>query len=324
MSLEQAITLTAIPPRLGDDLTLQAAPGKKLQTSVRVRNTSDETLQIKSLVQDFIVDLDGETPVPVSSEISNRWSLASWVTLLPDRQEIEPGEFANLTVLIDIPPDALAGGHYAMITHQPVVGVSSTDAATGTTTDNTGSALQQRVGTLVYVVVEGEINEQAFVRNLEFPKFTEYGPVPFSLVADNQSDVHIQPQIKVEIYNLINKKVDTIELESKNVFPFIERGFDGQWNRLWGFGPYQAKAVMSYGQGQTAIASTNFWLFPFKIAIAATVALLSIIVLLVALSKHFRHRRKRKQTKLNLLKKKINRSASRQTADKQKLDQFDV
>ncbi|MBU0576835.1 DUF916 domain-containing protein [Patescibacteria group bacterium] len=310
-------SLTAIPPRLGEDLSLKVKPGEKIQTSVRVRNGSSETLTVQSLAQDFIVDLNGETPTPINDQTSNRWSLASWVVLTPSVQEILTGETAIINVIIEAPSDALPGGHYAMITHQPNLGGSKVNPAL-TLAHSSAATLQQRVGTLLYVTVEGPINEAAFIRGLTIPKFTELGPVPFSFMIDNQSDIHIRPQIGVEIYNLFGRKIETINLETKNVFPFIARDFAGQWDRIWGFGPYTAKVVMSYGStGQLAVATASFWLLPITLLLALLIVLLTIVAIVIVIRRHLLHRRDDQRAKIEMLETKVSQ------LEQEKLRKFD-
>lgn len=312
-------SLTAIPPRLGEDMSLKLKPGEKIQTSVRVRNGSSEALTVQTIAQDFIVDLGGETPIAVDGEQSNRWSLASWVLMTPSVQVVEPGDIAVVNLIIEAPADALPGGHYAMITHQP--GAAATTDETNpefSLLQKSAATLQQRVGTLLYVVVDGPINEAAFIRELTFPKFSEYGPVPFTFTVDNQSDIHVTPQIGIEIYNLFGRKVETIEMEAKNVFPFIDRGFKGEWDRIWGFGPYKAKAVMSYGSGgQVSIALASFWLLPVTLLLGLVITLLVILVLIIAIRRHMLHRRENQQEKIEMLETKVSE------LEQDKLKQFD-
>ncbi len=310
-------SITAIPPRLGDDFSLKVKPGEKIQTSVRVRNSSPRALTLKSAAQDFIVGENGETPVPIDDvQVSNRWSLASWIILTPDVNELAPNQITTVNVIIDVPSDALPGGHYAMITHQPT---TNDNAEFVVETPASASFLQQRVGTLVYVMVEGPINESAFIRKLTIPRFTEYGPVPFSFEVDNQSDIHIHPQIGVEIYNIFGKKVETIPIEGKNVFPFMPRTFTGQWDRVWGFGPYRAKVVMSYGSGgQVAMAQTGFWLLPITLIIAALVVLLTLLAIYIVIRRHIKHRQQNQRTQIDQLEAKV------RELERKKLDQFDT
>lgn len=279
------ISLTAIPPRLGEDGTIRGEPGEKIQVQLRLRNTSNKTVNVVTSAQDFIISEDGETPVSVDDTTSNRWSLASWLTISPTEHVIPANSTVGINVLVEVPQDALPGGHYAMVLHEPTGEVRGDEAV--------ASAINQRVGTLIYLVVEGPINEEAYVRDFTFPEFSEYGPVPFNFVVENNSDVHITPQMSVEIFNIFNQKVETIPVTTKNIFPLTSRNFDGQWERIWGLGLYNAKLTMSYGSsGAIVVANTSFWLLPIKIIIATITIILTIFFLIIAIKRHLEHKRK--------------------------------
>lgn len=301
----ESITLTAIPPRLGDDLSLKVAPGEKLQATVKIRNNSTKAFTINTAIDDFIIGDDGETPIVVTEDVDYRWSLKNWLILAPDFQVLQPRQTGIINVIIDVPADALPGGHYAMITHKPV-GLNGEKFQ-----DSASSLISQRVGTLLYVLVEGPINEEAFVRDFKFPNFTEYGPVPFSFTVDNQSDLHIKPEISIEIYNLLGIKVDTIAIESKNVFPMVSRTFDGEWDAVWGTGFYRAKLVMAYGTGgQVAIVNTAFWLLPITLVIAGLVVILTLLIIFIAVRRHLIHRKEHEKERMQMLEEKIARLES--------------
>ncbi|NCN51046.1 MAG: hypothetical protein GW925_01175, partial [Candidatus Pacebacteria bacterium] len=153
-----------------------------------------------------------------------------------------------------------------------------------------------------YVIVDGVIHEEAFIRDFSFPQLTEVGPVDFSFFVDNQSDIHIKPQVSIEIYNLFNQKIDTIQIESKNVFPLYSRGFTGSWDRVWGHGFYTAKLIMSYGeQGNVALASTTFWLFPVKIVLSILVIILVLLAMLISIRRHILHKNQDKDKQIKEL-----------------------
>ncbi len=297
------ITLTAIPPRLGDDGSLHLKPGEKTQIQLQVKNTSSRPVTILSTARNFIIAEDGETPVPISDTVSNRWSLASWLVIAPSTQTIAPNQTVGLTALIQVPEDALPGGHYAMLTHEPTTEPGENLVAP---TDAAASAVSQKVGTLVYLTVEGPINEEAYIRSFQFRNFSEYGPVPFSYLVENQSDIHIRPQVGIDIYNIIGQKIDTISIDTKNVFPFMSRQFDGQWDRVWGWGYYRAKLTMSFGeQGSVVMANTGFWLVPIKLIIAFLIVLLTILAMGITIRNHILHRRTQNRERIDLLEKKL-------------------
>jgi hypothetical protein len=310
---DDSIVLTAMPPRIGDDNSLSALPGEKIQTTIKVRNNSNKAFTINTAIDDFIIGEDGETPIAITEDVDYRWSLKNWLILAPEFQTLQPKQTGIINVIIDIPADALPGGHYAMVTHKPV-GLNGEKFQI----DSAASRVNQRVGTLLYVLVEGPINEEAFIRDFSMPSFTEYGPVPFSFTVDNQSDVHIKPDISIEIYNLLGIKVDTIVVESKNVFPMVGRSFNGEWDQVWGTGFYKAKLVMSYGsEGAITIANTSFWLFPVTIMIAVLIVILTLIVIFIATRRHLLHRDNSEQERMQMLEEKIAQ------LEQERLEKFD-
>lgn len=308
----QEINITAIPPRLGDDGKLLLQPGEKIQVAVKVRNASGQTIRIDSSIADFILDEDGETPVPVVDSTSNRWSLASWVVLSPTSQILEPNELGLVNVIIDVPADALPGGHYAMIVHRPSLDLSK---RTGETVAlDSASSVNQRVGTLVYGLVDGPINEEAFVTNFSFPKLTEYGPVPFSFTVENVSDIHITPRTTIEISDVLGRQVDTITVDSKNVFPLFKRDFNGTWEKVWGTGYYRAKLTMSFGTtGKVVMANTSFWLLPYKLLALAAGILVILLVVISGLYRFWYRRQRVVKAHLAELEKKVKELEHRQS-----------
>lgn len=295
-----SITLTAMPPRLGDDSSLSVKPGEKIQTTIKVRNNSAKAFTVNTAVDDFIIGEDGETPIAITENVDYRWSLKNWLILAPEFQTLQPHQTGIINVIVDVPASALPGGHYAMVTHKPV-GLNGEKFQ-----EEASSKISQRVGTLLYVLVEGPINEEAFIRDFSMPRFTEYGPVPFSFSVDNQSDVHIKPNISIEIYNLLGVKVDTIVIESKNVFPMVGRDFSGQWDQIWGSGFYKAKLIMSYGsEGAVTVANTFFWLLPITLVIAFIIVILTLIIIFIVTRKHLVHRKQKEQQRMQMLEEKI-------------------
>lgn len=279
------LSLTATPVRLGDDFSIKLKPGEKKQVQIKVRNGSDEAVALESKATDFIVGEDGFTPVLLDSKADSSWSLASWLTLVPAEHKLASEEIAVVNVLIEVPENALPGGHYAMIYHRPL---------NATNISESGSGISQRVGTLLYVMVEGKINEEAYISNFNWPKFLENGPVNFSLKIDNQSDVHINTKPVVKIYNLFGKEVGNVEIEAKNVFPKSEREFSGAWNRVWGLGYYKAVVEAAYGsQGRVMTTVAGLYLIPVKIILLALIIILIATILILTL-------KKRKKAKLVL------------------------
>jgi hypothetical protein len=159
-----SISLTAIPPRVGDDYSLILQPGEQRQILVEIRNPSTQNITVASSTRDFILGgEDGETPIPVDDpDLSGRWSLASWLTMDGTTRTLEPKQSAQIPVLISVPADALPGGHYAMILHRPTAGQNL---------ETTGSQVNTQIGTLVYVIVDGPLQEDLKITDFAFYPF---------------------------------------------------------------------------------------------------------------------------------------------------------
>ncbi len=295
-----AIGLTALPPRLGDDGSLTGGPGETIQTQVRVRNTANRSLQVRTLIEDFVIDKDGKTPIPIGQQIDSRFSLASWMSLPLSETLVPAGGIYALPIIIHVPDNARPGGRYAMVMHQPLLPVTPDQAA------NSQAAVNQRVGTLVYFRVPGEVQEEAMIRNLTIPAFTELGPVPISFDVENLSDVHIRPASEITIRNWWGQTVAVIRVDSQNVFPYSLRRFETKWQRVWGWGRYTAHWQVAYGeQGKVATAMAAFWLFPYRLVLILLIAGLVLSAIATLLRRHYRRHQAIEQQHVELLEDRI-------------------
>lgn len=281
-----AITLTAIPPRTD---VIHVKPGETFQTAVKLKNTSNVPQTVTTNAQDFIIGKDGKTPIPVTEDEAAplRWSLASWLTISPNANELEANQTAVYDILIQVPADALAGGHYAMILHTPSTANDLNQKETNTST----TAINQRVGTLLYVVVDGDIKENAIIRNFTAPQWVEFGPTHMEFSVENLSDVHITPTASIEVFDLFGKKMGGASAEALNIFPYSQRDFSLQFDQIWGFGPYTAKLTVPYGEnGKIAMAQLQFWMIPYKIILAVLTVLLTLVALFIVVRRHILHK----------------------------------
>lgn len=270
-----ASTISAIPPRL----ELQASPGETIRTTLKVRNGMETSQNFTVYVDDFIVnDLQG-TPIPLSENISSKWSLRKWITA-PDFIPVDANSTQSINVSIRVPSTALPGGHYAMITYMPNAEIKPGEMK------KTAAIIGQRVGTLIYLTVKGKVNEKANITSFTVPKFTEKGPVQFTGTIENLSDIHIQPKGNITISNLLNQKVATLPLQIGNIFPENSKQFVGNWNQKWGYGRYRADLNLFYGTHDTILLATIFfWLFPIRLVIYVLVAIISALVIIIFLNK---------------------------------------
>lgn len=278
-------SMVVIPPRL----QLSGDPGTTVQEVIKFRNNSDTEQTIKITIKDFIVtDIKG-TPVFVEEEVSGRWSLASWLTVKPDGAIVGPKDTKSFTLTANIPPDALPGGHYAAIIYEPAeigrIGRTGKGSHTG------ASAIVTQVGTLVYLTVDGPIKEEAVVRRFEAPRFSEYGPIPFTTELVNRSDIHIRPKGVIKVKNILGQETARLKLEERNIFPGASYIYKNIWDKKWLFGRYKATLMASYGEhGRVLTATIFFWVFPWRVVSATVLAVVIVALLLNTLYHRFKKR----------------------------------
>jgi len=270
-----ADNISAVPPRL--DLT--ANPGQTVTATLKVLNGGDNQQLFTISVDDFIVTDNLGTPIPVAVSNNNRWSLKSWITA-PDMVPVDAHGTQIVNISLKVPMTALAGGHYAMITYQPHGDIKPADLK------KTSSLVAQRVGTLIYLQVNGPITQDASVIKFTTDKFHEMGPIDFSGTIRNLSEIHVNPQGTITIYSPLNAKVAEVPVEVGNIFPEINKDFTSTWNQKWGYGKYRAELNLAYGTaGGLLTATIFFWLFPIRLVIYSLIALVSILFVIIVLNK---------------------------------------
>jgi hypothetical protein len=266
--------LTAIPPRL----EIIVKPGEVVTKEIKVRNESATEKVISTSIKDFIVTDDLGTPLQIESTdpSANRWAASSWIQISPTQLKLKAGETKSLILTVIAPDNALIGGHYAMVLHTPQNDISMTQ---------TGAAVQTNVGTLVYITVPGNINENASIKDFSAPRFSEYGPIDFKTIITNLSDIHITPAGAINIYNTLGLQTAQIKLDNTNIFPYTSREFLSTLQRKLMLGRYKAQLNAVYGTtGQLLTATIFFWVIPYKL-IALILVITILVIMIIKLKK---------------------------------------
>lgn len=265
--------MTVIPPRL----EISAKPGETVRKIVQFRNESENTAYLAVVAKDFIVSNNTGQPDFVDARVSGRWAASSWLKINNSSLSVSPKSLANVNVTINIPQDALPGGHYAGILYEAKGLASPFGKGVGA-----GSAITQVVGTLVYINVAGPITENATVKKFEVPGFSEYGPIPFTTEINNLSDVHIKPVGQITVRNLFGQVATQLTLDERNIFPGASLLYSNTWPEKLLIGRFRADLEVAYGSGRALKATAFFWVFPWKIAliIVLTIILIGLIAYL--------------------------------------------
>ncbi|HUV72035.1 MAG TPA: hypothetical protein VMW25_03430 [Clostridia bacterium] len=257
------------PPTL--DFSLK--PGEKTERTIKITNRSDETLYFVANVEDFIVTDKNGTPelLPPGTLPDNKFAASTWTAIIPDSLTVMPGKSATTSLYLQVPGNARPGGRYVSVAFKPLGGAGP---------ESSGAAVSTVIGTLVYLTVEGPIEENARIIQFTAPRFSEYGPIAFTTEIKNLGDLHITPKATVEIKNILGRKAYSFALDNLNIFPATSRIYKNSWEKKLLFGRFTANLSGYYGKDNTLplTAVIAFWVIPYKLI---TIVLLAIAIVLI-------------------------------------------
>jgi len=242
------------------------APGEEKKTGVWVLNITDFSLPIKANQESFTVQAD------LLRGAGQTFNASSWLRITPQNFILSAHEQKKIEIIIDVPPNAEPGGHYATVYFQPLVSASNIRSQT--------TYLSAKVGVLMFLTVKGKIIEQANLQGLETRSFSQFGPTDFSLSFQNQGNVHLLPSGEVVIKNFWGKEVGKAPFNPQIVLPKTEKKIKTQWSKKFLLGRFSAQAYVSYGSANAKLRSEPiiFWVIPWLPLFLLTVLVVLCIV----------------------------------------------
>src|SRR5688572_15929069 len=186
---------------------LSANAGDVLKNSLRVDNISGEPLEVTVDVRNFTA-LGEDGGISLSEE-EGAYSLASWISVTPEKVTIQAGESQVFNYTIDVPANASPGGRFGSIIFK---------TALKPVTGQSGVAVGQEIGSLLLLKIAGQVTEKAEIAGFGAKSgINERGPVDFDIRVKNSGNVQIKPKGTVTISNIFGKKVATTPVDGKNV-----------------------------------------------------------------------------------------------------------
>src|SRR6185503_7716501 len=94
-------------------ILLATKPGQTVTTNLRVENSGTEAVNLRVDLKKF--SANGASGKPLLSNRGPKDSYFDWVSFSPQRFRAEPGVWNNVTMTINVPPDAAFGYYYAPV-----------------------------------------------------------------------------------------------------------------------------------------------------------------------------------------------------------------
>lgn len=254
---------------------LELLPGSSNSYQVSLLNLSDKSVRATLRASPF-TPIGNRGDIQVSDDELD--PSRDWIIINPSILTLGPKERKKVDYTIVLPHNASPGGFYFAIAAL-VTGATQSKPTTPGAIES-GSAVNFNVSSLNLIRIAGPVHYDALISSFTTPKkLYEYGPVPFTAVLKNTSNVHIKPLVEVVIRNTLGiKEKTTISLRQQNILPGAERRYETEYGGKWHFGRYVATLNASYGNSQSMSHTLIFWILPWKIMAAV---LLAIVILLL-------------------------------------------
>lgn len=281
----QSSQTISVSPTLFD---ITADKGQVWQSELRIINPNSYDLVVYPQVVNF--NSSGESGQPRFEEIisleTDGQTFGEWITISDGPIVVSEQQAATVPFSVIVPNDAAPGGHYAAIligTRPP-----STNSEMGT-----GVQTSQFVTALLFLRVDGDINESARIRNFTTNQNIYQTPdVNLSLRFENIGNVHVQPQGTITITNMWGEERGAIPINQRTQFGKVLRDsvreFSFNWKGNLSFfdiGRYKAELTLAYGNENKQFVSsqTYFWVIPIT-SILLVFGSIGLFVMLLVLA----------------------------------------
>jgi len=237
-------------------------PGAVLRDTVRVINTGRKKVTVDLYAADaYMVGKGGAFTIRQRDE--KRVGVGKWVKLgSKKRRTIRPGRALDIPFLVKVPRNAQPGDHAGAIL---AAGVKLQKSRKG----SLGVDVRRRIGTRIYLRVEGPMRPSMSVKELEatgkpalFPFVGGNGETTVTYEITNPGNVRITPEARLELRGPFGNLVDSIPVDVPELLPGATITQTAQIDKLPPLGRLSAKLVLTSAE-VNATASAGIWSVPW-------------------------------------------------------------
>lgn len=277
----------------GGKTEMELAPGEDASGEISITNRLGKETDFNVEVQDFAGSRDAsETSFNFLGEEKSPYSLKD--SIFPETKEfrLKHGERMWLPVKISIPKDAEPGGRYGTI----LIYLKNPDQQMSVEPEKARPQIKiiSRLASLFYIKIKGEVKQDGFLKDFSTDRsFYEKGPVNFSMVFENNGNIHLKPSGKIEITNILGKSVGEVPIDEFFVLPDSVRKKNSSWDRNMLIGYYTAKLSLARNYSDLSDAKTiYFWVVPWKLILLIFAACVVVVYLFHWIFSKFEIKRK--------------------------------
>ncbi len=218
----------------GQEIDVDA--GRSYTGSIMVLNDGTNDVTYRFVVSDYRVQDESYDSLFTSTGASNNVSAVSWFSLPTGNQVIKAGQQVPVRYTVTVPPGASVGGHYAAVFIETVP-----------PTGPGGNRINRvdRIGSLMYIAVGGNLQRSGQVLPLEVPWLQAVGPLKASVRLRNDGNVHLAAEGYLQLSSLFGKVGDKVPFKGR-VLPQTTRRFEVSLPASSPIGLFKVTAHINY------------------------------------------------------------------------------
>lgn len=253
-------------------------PGEKATGKLTVIN--DGTVGYTFLMYSRPFSVSGEGYDPNYTTINERTEAYQWVQFSQTKVRLEPGQRTDIGYSVQTPKNARSGGHYAVLF-----------AETQPPDDQPANvARKKRVGTLLYMRVDGVIEEKGQVESWDAALFQTKKPVTSTLRLKNSGNIHYEANINASYTNMFGKKQFEYN-QQLLVLPGTTRKIAVEWKDAPYLGIFKASGSVRF-LGKTEVLPAHYIILIPKPALVVAAAALILLAIVMILKNRKSHKKK--------------------------------
>jgi hypothetical protein len=243
---------------------LELAPGTSLDGALMITNSTDKPMSVSLSAEEFsVINQQYDYAFTQDSDV------AKWVRFAPSELSLAAGENKTVKYTVGVPLSAEPGGRYI-----------SLFASTSASPADSSIVSQQRVASLLYITVLGDVTRTGHLVSLSSP-WVINDKATWSVVLQNTGTTHYRSNYNVSINNLFGGEVANGQ-GSNLILPGTVRAISSDLPLPKWPGIYKIVYSFSLGDSQSA-ELTRYMLYVPTIAILGFLVIIttSIVVLLI-------------------------------------------
>lgn len=296
------VTLTKVTVQNQDDFIIEPAkieifanPGDTLVKNISVTSRIATTTSFRLDLEDFIGTDNPTSPVQLLGNDKSPYSIKDAMTPEVREFKLDFGQKITIPITIKIPQNAAPGGFYTSVL------VSNAPSKESEATQGTGAKVVSRAGSLVFIRVNGEADEQGHIEDFRItPHHIIYQPgdLTFETLFVNSGNVHLAPYGTISISNIFGKTVANANVDAYFSLPHSTRYRQITIDGKHLIGRYTATVSLDKNyhnptqKGERDSKTIVFWVIPWLLLISIFAGLVVLIGIILFIRNNFDIRRK--------------------------------